>query len=285
MPPRLNDWLATVEDEQRWLMHNLVPADSFILISADQKSGKTWFLLLEAIHMALGMPFQGHEVIGGPKKILFVNQEGSKASTKDRILGLCRGMDIAPDRLSNIFFHHRQLIKLDERQSSKELLAQVKDIEPDFVIFDPFYHLMLGDENKVQDVNRGIDTLRHCIHLGASISLAVHTKKKTHYKLKDGEQEFNVPNEDDEVRGSTAIVGNYDKHLAFRGVNKDDPNVIKTTLKVLDREGSDQIYNIKWVFKSENRKLVTAKLFMTLKTEQELKLDIDAGLKRRRKKD
>lgn len=157
-----------------------------------------------------------------PIRALVVAYEGpAKATAKLwRWLSGTKPGTPAPEWMGRVRWAHRYSdIKLNDAVWVDKLCAYVREQGFTLVIIDTFRRALMGNEKDDENVSVAIDALekiRTATNGGAVIF--VHHIRKPPPKNTDGKGESAGVEEDfdDEVRGSTAIPGAYDHHLAVR---------------------------------------------------------------------
>jgi RecA-family ATPase len=234
-PPTLTDWLAQVDENVRWLIPDFVPEDSLILLSGQQKRAfKTWFALTCALATALGRDVGGLKPTrAGP--VLFIEEEGARASTKSRFKMLLNTYMIAPEELSNVYFAHRNRIKLDDQGWRARLSNFMAAKQPALVVYDGLSFAHTGDENSHKDMSPVIDTLQLLRSFSCSTLLLAHVDKQR------GENPH--ADIDIQVRGSSIIINSYDTHIAMRRYKMSDAHI---TCTVRSRDAEEKEFVVSW---------------------------------------
>lgn len=235
-PPTLDVWLKEAANAKRWIIKELFPEDSIILISGQQKrTFKTYFALAASLCISTGKKMGPLTPEDGKGPVLFVEEEGAHAETRERILGLCKTLKIEQNRLNNFYFAFHQRVKLDNPGWVKSIRAHCHNTRPRLVIFDALTYLHNGDENKVPDIAPVVDALQDIRKEGGSVVLLAHTDK-----ARGSDKKADI---DDQVRGSSLIVNCYDMHLAFRRYKMSDAHI---DLTVRSRGDEEKAYSVTW---------------------------------------
>lgn len=169
-----------------------------------------------------------------PDGVLYYMQEKPPKSTERRFTWLERGTGLQLADNTPFYWSHLQPIFLEDRTKVKEIATFVRDNKVGLVVFDTLAKVMGGDENKVHEVHRamrGVDVIRN---EGAAVVLIHHTRKVS---LNMGEEE----DIDDSMRGSSALAGFYDSHLAIRPRGK---NMLSLTVR--SNEAAERYYSLRW---------------------------------------
>lgn len=232
-------FLAKKGDKPKWLVDQLIPADSIVLISGPPKRGKkTWLAMTIGMCVAANRPYARIN----PKAtgtVLIVEEEGSRAGTQDRLEAIDK-MVGQPSGLTNLFIAHRKQLKLDDEECVDQICQQAKLTSAKIVILDALSYLHTGDPNSEKDLQKvasAINLIRNNL-VGGSVIL-IHHLNKTLGENKDAHP-------DSQIRGSGVIAGFYDTHIACRAYgNKGLENV---HVDVTHREASEAKYVINWHF-------------------------------------
>lgn len=182
--------------EPGWLIEHILPEQSFGLIVAPPKQGKTYLLLDWMLHIASGIDWHHGEPIN-PGHVVYITGEG--------ITGLARRIRAwqshngTPPGLADQFHIVPTMPRVARDGELDELQTQIDDKlaghQPAIIAFDTYARLAAGlDENSAQDMGHVCAVLEdirdhyHCTTLAA------------HHTTKDGL----------DFRGSSAIDGSLD---------------------------------------------------------------------------
>jgi hypothetical protein len=247
-PDYLEEWCRKVdtETEAEWLLKRLVPSDAAIIMSGVAKrSFKTWLAFQMCLALARGEPISKLEPTGAYSSLI-LELEGARKQTRNRWTYLLSGAIIPPERIT---FIHRYPVLLDDPTWVDRIKTLVTERDIRFVVVDTLAKASRADENSARDVGnvmRAIDVIRQA-KLGCSVMYLHHLKKPG-----DPELEIDI---DDEVRGSSALQGFYDTHLALRKASSRS-NSINLTARQKDDE--ERRFVIRWdILKDENKANLT----------------------------
>jgi RecA-family ATPase len=214
---RLDNWANRVRAKKYppWLVETVFRADSIVLVSGAPKvARKTFFALACAIAIATGRCV-GDVRPQGTGNVLLVLEEGSAHATLKRLeqMLLLVGYESLP---KNIYIVFKESFKVDREESLDRLLKAVEVIRPVLVVLDPLAQVMSGDENSQEDMRLIVDAMKALqkagetdVAYGPAIMLLCHLNKTT------GTNE--AIDIDSQLRGSSALAGCYDVHIAIRG--------------------------------------------------------------------
>jgi RecA-family ATPase len=165
------------DDEQGWLIDDMVPDDDAILNQGDGGAGKTTTMLQLAVAVATGRPWLGLSTGVIPKRVLFFSCEERSEKIRMRIKPLLYGpsapygTEVQWSDLDNL-----RIIGLADRDAliaTKDAVGRIvatemfryfeKKIEehkPALVIVDSLYDIYGGDENTRAQVRQFVGMLR-----------------------------------------------------------------------------------------------------------------------------
>lgn len=212
-PPTLEEWAKTVRDDPapKWIVEGIIPTDNLILVSGQPKdSKKTWLSMYLALLAA-----------NAGTKVLYVYREGARKPTLQRFDALIAGnRSLSADSYANIHFYHRGSFWLDEGSWSKHAAKFIQREGIGLCFIDTFAKSMASDENSSKDVGKAVQAAERLRDAGATVVL-VHHLRKAHPALSNGSH--GSPEPDKDLRGSSALAGAYETHLAVRAYNGGEP--------------------------------------------------------------
>lgn len=236
-PPTLDVWLTEVADEGRWLIPGFIPEDGLCLLSGHKKRAmKTYSALTQAICLAAGIETSLLKPIAAVPT-LFIEEEGGKAETKERVLGICRALEIPVEdkRLKNLYFSHRRRTKLDDDDWRAGLVSLVKRRSIKVVYLDALVYMHSADENKVSEMSPVLETMQMMREAGATVVYMCHLDKS---RGEDRKSDL-----DSQVRGAGILTDAYDVHLAYRRYKMSDNHI---DLTVRQRSAGEEYYTVAW---------------------------------------
>ena len=249
-PLPFDEWLDTADERPRWVVPDLLRADSFMLISGPPKSMKTYFILSMAVALASGKSFGGWQAPDtedlGP--IFLIEEEGGSGNTVDRFRAICNAMEVDPCDLTNrLFIYWKRSFRLDKEVFVHDLMSDIATAKPSLVIADPLFHLMSGDENKAEAIRPVIEAGQKITVEGSSFALVHHTKKR----IKDF-----VSRPDEMLRGSSAIAGAYDQHVYMQPASEKGGRVVHAIR--MGREEQARSETFVWQFDQDDQSVVSS---------------------------
>lgn len=240
----LCDWIEEQSENKRWLIDDLIPEDGLILLSGQQKLAfKTWFAFATAIAISSG---KSMSMLKPNRKagVLIIEEEGGKAQTRSRFLAIAKGFGANKEDLENIHFSFRNRVKLDNPVHKSQIKKLCEKHKPGLVILDALTYLHSGDENKIQDMLKVVDTINMIRSMGISVLIIAHLDKTRGSNVKT--------DIDLQIRGSSIISNSYDIHLALRRFSNQQ-KTIALTARARDEE--EKFYKVDWKILSNKDKV------------------------------
>ena len=205
--------------DRRYLVKGIIPYPGLTVIWGPPKSGKSFWTLDLAMHVALGREYRGRRVQQGPVVYCcFEGQSGVSARVeafRQRFL---------PEEADTVPFY-LQPAPMDLIKDHQELIAAIRDLEeaPVAVVLDTLNRSLNGSENSDEDMGNYIkatDAIREAFNCAV---LVVH-----HCGVNDSRP-----------RGHTSLTGAADARLA---VTRDAAKNILVDVEFMkDGEGSGTI--------------------------------------------
>lgn len=224
-------------DQRPFLIQEILPKGSLVILAGPPKSGKTFIALEMSLSMIKGEKLFGMDefpVIEPGKKVLYVVEENSRYALINRF----KKMGFTEEMEENFFLMHMQNVRLDDKESVNQLRRDVNQIQPDLIVLDPFANLHSQDENSSTGVQKVLQSVTRMMKF-----LPDSTFMIVHHTGKNGE----VPR----IRGSSAIWGRADLQLLVMPVEEDRASEVR--LKVSGREvNPDTIDTIDLKLDSDN---------------------------------
>lgn len=237
-------------EEPLWLLENLIPYEGMALISGRAKlSKKTWLAYLETMAVAAGVNADFIRVTGGPQPVAYFNQEGPIKATAQRFEALARGHGIPWESLKRLWFMHRTGLKLDNKVHAEEIRAFLRLEGIKLAVFDTLAKSMQGDENSATDMGKVVNELETIRSMGIA-TLVIHHLRKNDTASANGE-----PDPDQDLRGSSALAGAYDSHMALRQYGHGRKAL---DLVVQHKIAGSSAYRVKWDFTQTDDRLLVA---------------------------
>lgn len=203
-----------------WLVKDLIPMASCVILAAEPKLGKTWVALDLSLALAFGRPLYGRFEVPRPMRTLLVLNEDGRRNVAQRYRALLKGRGIAPAReaTDRVRILSRRAFSLEHAQYFEELEHYVTRAEIDLVVLDPFTEMFNADERHERDVKLALQPLKRIRdRTGVSIFLTHHQRKPPSGKEGSGGRRAMA------LRGSSYLIGWYDIGLSFASGSPNEP--------------------------------------------------------------
>ncbi|MDD4110580.1 MAG: AAA family ATPase [Clostridia bacterium] len=219
--------------EQEWLVKDLIPIESPVLISGHPGNYKSWITQDIARCVALGSNFLGKfEVKQG--SVLIVDRENHLRIVKKRLSKL-QVPENAP-----IFYFQADTFQIDKNEDFNSLLETIKEKNIKLVIFDSLIRIHSGDENDAKQISKVLDKLKSIINLGSNVITIHHLRKENGFQKSSGNS----------IRGSSDILAFTDVAIAVKK-GKEKNSILLETIKL--RNGIEpEPFEIKLVEDEDN---------------------------------
>ena len=190
---------AQLSEEITWLVNGVIQRGSNGFICGAPKGGKSWAAVDLALSLALGVPWLDF-LVPQRVKVALVSREDNPALTKWRLRHLLAGKSkTLEDVRDHLWVNSREQspeFRLDKPEQTAEMLAELKKVKPEFLIFDVLNVLHGRDENDNQEMRRILEQLTLIQQeVGCSICVLHHFNKMSEGSMTQ------------RLRGSSAIAG------------------------------------------------------------------------------
>jgi hypothetical protein len=186
---------------------DLIPAEGLVVVAAPPKVGKT--ILMSQLALVTGCEdgpprplFLGRDVM--PGRVLYVLEEGSRASLRYRVRRQMEGLAIDRSSVTWVLQAH---VRLDNPDSVKSLRQRVRDIAPVLVVLDPLNRLHGLDENRPSEMSRVMSAAVQIVQEAHCAVVVLH-----HLTKPNAEHRGRLV---DRIRGAGSIVGATDANLVM----------------------------------------------------------------------
>ena len=215
---------ATIERPSiHWLIPDLIPKPSMLLLLGEPFAGKSFLALQLALCLAQGKPFLHRPA--RQSRVLYLQFDTSELVWKERLLALQKAhIDLSgPIYMVHPDDNRRNMhILLPEHQAF--LRECLRAAEPDVIIIDVLREIHSVDEQDSTAMKQVGDAIMHLFH-GYSVVIIHHTKKL------DSEKPIEVINSS---RGSSYMPGKADATWLLH----------KNRLYTVSRFNSNMVYNL-----------------------------------------
>lgn len=252
-PPLLRDWKKKVRESPppRWIVERLIPADALVQVTGPPKlARKTLFTMAVGRVISTGRSVPGlrlsKDFDGVASPCLFMEYEGPEWSLADSWDWLDHYYGHPASEEGHIRWAHRyshmRLTNVTERYKVKQLIAE-ENIK--LCVIDTMTRAANASENDPQAMDAvitGFDDLKAATR-GGAVAFIHHLRKS--YGVDEWDEDIDAA-----TRGSSALGGAYDHHLAFRqGFHRG--SVFLLTRSKVDRE---RAFRLRWLFDTEAEK-------------------------------
>lgn len=230
------------EEEIDWLVDGILERGANGVIVAEPKVGKSWLAADLAICLTLGVDFIGRKI---PRavKVAFVSREDNPSLTRWRLRALFAAKTApSPKHLEayarNLWINTREQSKqllLDNEEQLAELMADLRIVQPEFLILDVLNTLHQQDENDNSEMRRVFERLDGIQReIGCAIGLC-------HHYNKTGSGSMTM-----RMRGSSAIAGWCEWMI---GIEIEDP-ATKIRKTQFELKAAQPLDPVRWMISS-----------------------------------
>lgn len=220
-PQLLKDWAAGVPDDQGYLLDGILQKDVNVLVSGKAKRGyKTWLTMSMGMLLASGKSYGPFvPVYKEGMKVAYFYAEGMATFTKRRFNWLAKGLGLGKtlDAVPNFYFSHREPLILNDPAHLTLMHDWVLREQIKVVFIDTMIMYIDAAENEANEMNKVFRAMNAIRNAGATVIFVHHVRKESNApKEKDSADALFEMDPDEDVRGTSGIIGFYDQHLAIR---------------------------------------------------------------------
>ena len=199
-------WIEQETEEPNPIIESLFETGDKLAIIGTSKARKSFLTLQLCICVAVGKPFMGLQV-SQKRKVIYIQFEIKDKHCHRRLKNMCLAMEIDTHDLEDrLLILNGRGLGITGTAGIERIQAAVKDLHPDFIVFDPLYKLSEGVENAAEDMKKtmaGFDALIEAT--GAAIGYV-------HHDAKGSPGDRNIQ---DRGAGSNVLARDYDACLAL----------------------------------------------------------------------
>lgn len=250
----------------RFLIQNFLRAGAVIQITGEPKVGrKTFFAMVCGTAIASGKTLSSLQPVS-QEAVLILEHEDTEYEFHSRFKSLenSYGVDF---RSIPFYVMFRQPFSLEDERSLAEVQEFMIEKNVKLVIVDTFVKSTDANENDAREMTRALKQLDKLRVNGSAVMYLHHMNRPPQYSPKYGPQERDI---DHEVRGSSAVAGNYDQHFAFRvwpTQQETDEDGHRVTVKdpslhliVRGKSEPDTDYRVEWAITNTSAKMEIKRL-------------------------
>lgn len=223
--------------QKKWLIYKFLNYMDICCIAAEKKVGKSVLIQQLAVSLTSGEPLFDIYEIDKPCKILYIQSEGNRASTIERIKNISKKVELRVDN----FYHINIAGAALHTKAGYEYLVEESlrpGVKYDVIIFDPLYSLMHGgDMNDSKAATMWTNNVRKFLGIYGATGIVIHhdSEKKIFDKGKPVKK-------DPAMLFGSSVWGFFFTHC-FKLIKRANDKCHKLT-KVFDREGEmiDEIH-------------------------------------------
>ena len=202
-------------------------------IAGEEKLGKTYYALEEALCLALGLPICGRFTVPTRRRVMFVEEEDLPRRTHTRMRALLRGHDLDPDDAAvradlDQWFRIAvwRGITLDDTGAVAELTNAIAEFKPEVVYLDVLRKLTIKDLNKQVDAGSVLAILAELRRAHGVLCRVLH-----HYRKGQG---FRTGRGSQEIGGSYVLGAWGENSLFFEPVGRKPDAPVRVAVQFKD---------------------------------------------------
>jgi AAA domain-containing protein len=209
----LGDFLAQTFPEPEPYIDGILSDDGGGWLGGEEKLGKTYYALEEALCLALGLDVCGRFKVPTRRRVLFIEEEDPPRRTHRRLRALLRGHEHDPDdpafRIElNGWFRLSVWagFTLDDDTMVARLGATLGDFQPTVIYLDVLRKITLRDLNKAAEASALVGVLEAFRRShGATFRVLHHYRKSQGFRTGRGSQEI----------GGSFVLGAWGENSLF----------------------------------------------------------------------
>lgn len=212
--------ISTQPDTENWLLPGLIERQSFVIIAGPAKSRKTFFALqLCRAFVDTSFKFLDFEPNTVPRKVLFIEEEGSLADYSKRVATVFNGVD--PKVVNQLFFSHYSIgLKLMDMSGVELLCEKISACSPDVLVIDNLQEIFSGDEIG-PDMAKFLANIKYIKRMYPMLTIIL----LHHFNKMAETRELSLT----DLRGHTQLAGTIDLAILMR--KKDDKEGKKAEIR------------------------------------------------------
>ena len=171
----LSEWLLLELPRPPEIIHGILPMGLTFCMYGPPKIGKSWWILQAAYCAALGIPLAG--IPTTRTRVLLVQYEIPSPYFHERCTIMAKALDVKAADMS--WLRVWNLRGKDSRHNLAEtMIEELRNTRSELLVLDPFYKLLMGDENNAVDVTPLLMAFDEvCTVTGCALMYLHHTPK------------------------------------------------------------------------------------------------------------
>ena len=221
-----SELFTTEVREPRWIVKDMIPQSTLVLLAGDAGVGKSVLSLSEALHVALGRPFLG--LLTSQTKVLYFDEENSRPDILAYLQQLWVGMG-CPTVETLVPWFRFEHFSLSAADWPRRMVKIVQEWAPGMIYIDTATSAFaIQDENDNSEAQKIVQALRRImgtVDPPPTIKILKHARVRSH--------ESGVRRT---IRGAKAWLGAVDQtmyHFVARG--RPPAHGLKQTILVPDK--------------------------------------------------
>lgn len=219
----ITDFLHEELPPERWDVEGLFRRETVNLVVGPPKTFKSFFVQEAAVALAAGMPMFGVYAVPEPRRVIYVQEESSRAALHRRLASVLKGHDMLPSSIKDqLYVVTNQGFLLDDAGEVDRLVREgITRYDADVVIFDPLREVHNQDENSSKEMRPVLQVMKRIRdQFGVTIIVVHHNNKNPEYD-----------NPEDSIRGTTSIWGAMDGGIFVAKTKEARQVKVNVTLK------------------------------------------------------
>lgn len=219
----LSDFLREELPDECWDVEGLFRRQTVNLVVGPPKTFKSFFVQEAAIAIAAGLPMFGMYAVPEPRRVIYVQEESSRAALHRRLAGVLAGRELLPASIKDmLYLVTNQGFLLDDVDQVERLIREgIARFDAEVVIFDPLREVHNQDENSSKDMRPVLQAMKRIRdQFGVTVIVVHHNNKNPEYD-----------NPEDSIRGTTSIWGAMDGGIFVSKTKEDHQVKVGITLK------------------------------------------------------
>lgn len=233
---KASEFMANEPPPMQWLVENLIPTNSFVVLGGAPKTCKSWMALDIGISVALREPaFNSNFNVYKPQAVLFIMLEDAATNIYGRVraIGQSKMATIEDLARAPMYFRFQRSLDLGNAIDIEWMAHKIKASIPEIglIVIDPMRNAHNLDENDSTNIKLLTDNIRNLRDItGASILITHHLRKMS---------KADKENPGFALRGSGALYGAVDGLITLADEPKSSASEWINHIKVRIKAGRE----------------------------------------------